>query len=388
MKIGIVGLGYVGLSLSLVLSQEHEVVALDLDEKKIDKLNKRISPYNDKDENDFLKTKKLNLIATRNNIECFKDSEFVIIAVPTDYDQKTNKFNTEIVESVINDVISIERNTNIVIKSTVPFGFTENIKQKLKINNIFFSPEFLRETKALYDNLFPSRIIVGDNSPKARQFGEILNQCSVKKDIQIISMSSFEAESVKLFSNTYLALRVSFFNELDTFSEVNKLNTKKIIEGICLDPRIGNFYNNPSFGYGGYCLPKDTKQLLENYRDIPNSIISAVIEANIKRKSFIVSNILSKNINLIGVYKLAMKKDSDNFRESAVIDIMMSLISKNIKIILYEPNIQNQIFEGIVNYNNLDEFIKDSDLIIANRVEDEIGHVKEKVYSRDIFHKN
>jgi UDPglucose 6-dehydrogenase len=388
MKIGIVGLGYVGLSLSLVLSQEHEVVALDLDEKKIDKLNKRISPYNDKDENDFLKTKKLNLIATRNNIECFKDSEFVIIAVPTDYDQKTNKFNTEIVESVINDVISIERNTNIVIKSTVPFGFTENIKQKLKINNIFFSPEFLRETKALYDNLFPSRIIVGDNSPKARQFGEILNQCSVKKDIQIISMSSFEAESVKLFSNTYLALRVSFFNELDTFSEVNKLNTKKIIEGICLDPRIGNFYNNPSFGYGGYCLPKDTKQLLENYRDIPNSIISAVIEANIKRKSFIVSNILSKNINVIGVYKLAMKKDSDNFRESAVIDIMMSLISKNIKIILYEPNIQNQIFEGIVNYNNLDEFIKDSDLIIANRVEDEIGHVKEKVYSRDIFHKN
>ncbi len=388
MKIGIVGLGYVGLSLSLVLSQEHEVVALDLDEKKIDKLNKRISPYNDKDENDFLKTKKLNLIATRNNIECFKDSEFVIIAVPTDYDQKTNKFNTEIVESVITDVISIERNTNIVIKSTVPFGFTENIKQKLKINNIFFSPEFLRETKALYDNLFPSRIIVGDNSPKARQFGEILNQCSVKKDVQIISMSSFEAESVKLFSNTYLALRVSFFNELDTFSEVNKLNTKKIIEGICLDPRIGNFYNNPSFGYGGYCLPKDTKQLLENYRDIPNSIISAVIEANIKRKSFIVSNILSKNINVIGVYKLAMKKDSDNFRESAVIDIMMSLISKNIKIILYEPNIQNQIFEGIVNYNNLDEFIKDSDLIIANRVEDEIGHVKEKVYSRDIFHKN
>ena len=385
MKIGIVGLGYVGLSLSLVLSQEHEVVALDLDEKKIDKLNKRISPYNDKDENDFLKTKKLNLIATRNNIECFKDSEFVIIAVPTDYDQKTNKFNTEIVESVINDVISIERNTNIVIKSTVPFGFTENIKQKLKINNIFFSPEFLRETKALYDNLFPSRIIVGDNSPKARQFGEILNQCSVKKDIQIISMSSFEAESVKLFSNTYLALRVSFFNELDTFSEVNKLNTKKIIEGICLDPRIGNFYNNPSFGYGGYCLPKDTKQLLENYRDIPNSIISAVIEANIKRKSFIVSNILSKNINVIGVYKLAMKKDSDNSRYSAIIDIMMKLKSNGFELLIYDPSIKNDSFEGINVLQDFDVFKKTSDIIVCNRNEKNLDDVKQKVFTRDVF---
>jgi UDPglucose 6-dehydrogenase len=390
MKITVVGAGYVGLSLAVLISQKYEVIAFDLSEEKVKKINKRNSPIHDLELIEYFQNKKLNLKATTDRNIAYREADYIIIATPTNYDVKTGSFDTSSVESVISECVEFSNEATLVIKSTIPIGFTDQMRKKFNTNNIFFSPEFLRESKALYDNLHPSRIVIGAYSEQSIKFGKLLIECAETnhKNIPLINMESKEAEAVKLFSNTYLAMRIAFFNELDSFNEIQNLSSERVIAGVSTDPRIGDYYNNPSFGYGGYCLPKDTKQLLENYRDIPNSIISAVIEANIKRKSFIVSNILSKNINVIGVYKLAMKKDSDNFRESAVIDIMMSLISKNIKIILYEPNIQNQIFEGIVNYNNLDEFIKDSDLIIANRVEDEIGHVKEKVYSRDIFHKN
>mgnify|MGYP001162375363 CR=1 FL=1 len=388
MKITVVGLGYVGLSLSVLLSQKFNVYALDIDKQKIDKLNKRLSPVKDSEISSYLKKKNLHLTASLDKEECYRGSNYIIIATPTDYDRNTNKFNTKIVKKVINEAINIEPNATIVIKSTVPFGFTEHIKSKLKNNNIFFSPEFLRESKALYDNLYPSRIIIGDNTEKAKKFGIMLKDCSLGKDIKILNMNSNEAEATKLFSNTFLAMRISFFNELDSFCEVNRLNPKSIIDGVCLDNRIGNFYNNPSFGYGGYCLPKDTQQLLNNYKKIPNSIVSGVVESNKIRKEFITNSILKKHPTTVGIYRLTMKTGSDNFRESAVVEIMNSLIQNKVKVIIYEPFIENNTFENITCYSSLEKFIEDSDMIIANRMSKEIEHIKNKIYTRDIFGEN
>ncbi len=388
-KITIVGQGYVGLSLSVLLSQINSVTALDVDEKKVNLINKCQSPIKDKEIEDYLASKKLNLKATTNKNEAYKDASLVIIAVPTDYDISTGSFNTKIVEDIIKDILLLNTSATIVIKSTVPIGFTDMIKSKFSISNIFFSPEFLRETKALYDNLYPSRIVVGEINDKATEFANLLLEASLndKGEIKVFKMSSKEAEAVKLFSNTFLAMRVSFFNELDSFSEVNNINAENVINGICADPRIGNFYNNPSFGYGGYCLPKDTQQLLENFKDTPNEIIKSVIKANATRKQFIVNSVLQRNPKNIGIFRLTMKEESDNFRDSAVLDIIKILQKKNINIEVYEPMI-NKINYDVKLNNDLESFLSNADIIIANRNSHLLDDVKERVYSRDIFNNN
>ncbi len=390
MKICVVGTGYVGMSLSVLLARKFSVYALDLSKEKVDLINNKISPINEPDLQKYLETKNLDLKATNDINLAYKNCDFVIIATPTNYDERSGTFDTTSVENVISDVIRINPNANIIIKSTVPLGFTNSMQNKFNYENIFFSPEFLRESRALHDNLYPSRIVIGDNTQKAIEFGEILIQCSERdnNDINFIKMKSIEAEAVKLFSNTYLAMRVAFFNELDTFAETQSLSSKKIIEGVCSDTRIGEYYNNPSFGYGGYCLPKDTKQLMDNFKNIPNNLISAVVEANITRKNFIIDSILQKKPNTVGVYRLIMKQGSDNFRESAILDILKGLKTFKINLILFEPFIDDKKFNGIQVVNNLKEFISNSDLIIANRRSIDLEHVSDKVYSRDIFQEN
>ena len=390
MKITIVGTGYVGLSLAVLLSQKYEVFALDIDQNKIDKINNKISPIKDNILEKYLKEKNLNLLATNDVEKSYAQSSFIIIAIPTDYDTKTGSFNTAGVEKVIAQILKFNDNTTIIIKSTIPLGFTEKMRKRFNTNKIIYSPEFLRENKALYDNLYPSRIIVGDTTFEAEQFGRILVEVSdlTPDKITIFKMSSSEAEAVKLFANTYLAMRISFFNELDSYSEYNNLNTEKIINGICADPRIGNYYNNPSFGYGGYCLPKDTKQLLDNFSDVPNNIIKAVVESNKTRKNFIVKSILNQNPKIVGVHRLIMKENSDNFRDSAIIDIFEMLRSQDIDIIIYEPLIDEDFFNGVKIIRSIDEFVKKSDLIIANRLTSDLKLFENKVYTRDVFNEN
>jgi len=390
MKIAVVGTGYVGLSLSILLSQKYEVVALDINKVRVDSINNKISPIKDKEIESFLSNKKLNLIATCDPEMAYKDSDYVIIATPTNYDNKTGSFDTTSIKSVISDAISFVKNPNIVIKSTIPYGFTDKMKKQFNNPKIFFSPEFLREGSALHDNLYPSRIVIGDHTKSAKIFGELLLACSnIEDDMSNIHyMDSKEAEAVKLFSNTYLAMRIAFFNELDTFSEVNNISSRNIISGVCDDPRIGNYYNNPSFGYGGYCLPKDVKQLLDNYSDIPSNLISSVIKSNQTRKEFIVKSVLKKKSKSIGIYRLAMKSDSDNFRESASIDLILLLQKENIKISLYEPLLDKSILENVNLVNNLEKFIDSSDIILANRISSDLDKVSNKVYSRDIFNEN
>ncbi len=390
MKICIVGAGYVGLTLAVLLSQKYEVVALDNSKDKVKLINGKKSPIKDLELEEYLKNKPLKLKATINKDEAYLNADYVVISTPTNYNAKTGSFDTSSVEQVISDCISLNSEVMIIIKSTVPFGFTDRMRLKFQKRSIIFSPEFLRESKALYDNLYPSRIVIGDDSRRALDFAKMLVSCSLKFEdkVQIFSMESKEAEAVKLFSNTFLATRISFFNELDSFAETYNLSTKKIIESVSADVRIGNYYNNPSFGYGGYCLPKDAKQLLENFNKIPNNIIKAAVDSNKTRKEFIVKSILKKSPKIVGVYRLTMKEGADNFRESAVLDIVEKLRSKKIKIILYEPLINEGYFREIEVISDFSIFIKKSDLIIANRISSELLNVRNKVYSRDIFQEN
>ncbi len=387
-NITIVGLGYVGFSLSLLVSQNFNVIGLDIDKEKVANVNKKISPIVDSDAVNFLTNKNLKLEATIDSNYAFSNADFIVIAVPTDYSPKTKEFDTNIVKSVIKQILTVNRNVTIIIKSTIPIGFTEKIRKQTNYSDIIFSPEFLREGKSLYDYQYPSRIIIGENTSTAKEFGTILKNLTVKKDVPLIFMKSKEAEAVKLFSNTYLAMRVAFFNELDTFSEISDLNTSNIIKGISLDDRIGNYYNNPSFGYGGYCLPKDTRQLLSNYKNIPNKIIKSVIESNDTRKKFIVESIIKKNPGTVGIYRLTMKEGSDNFKESAILEIANILIKKNLKVIIFEPYINENTYNNFKCYSDLKKFINHSDLIIANRLNKDLKEVKHKVYSRDIFRKD
>ena len=389
MKVAVAGTGYVGLSLATLLSQKNEVVALDVIPEKVEMINNRISPIKDEYIEKFFREKNLNLKATLDYKEAFSGARFVIISTPTNYDEKTHFFDTSSVEDVIKKVISMkDDNTVMVIKSTIPVGFVESMKRKYKIDNIFFSPEFLREGRALYDNLYPSRIIVGEKSKRAEEFAFLLSDCAIKENIDVKYMGSTEAEAVKLFANTFLALRVSYFNELDTYAELKGLNTKDIIDGVCLDPRIGNHYNNPSFGYGGYCLPKDTKQLLANYADVPQNMIKAIVDANETRKEHVTNMIMLKSPKVVGVYRLTMKAGSDNFRASAIQSVIEKLHSRGVEIQIYEPTIKEDKFESYKVEHDLDNFKNTSDVIIANRLDEEIMDEIDKIYSRDIFREN
>lgn len=386
MKIAVVGTGYVGLSNAVLLSQKFKVTAIDIDQSKVEKINNRISPIVDKEIESFFQNNELNLVASL-NIEDSKDADFILIATPTDYDPKTNHFNTSSVDSVLKTVSALNPSATVVIKSTVPVGYTESLKQ-LGYANVIFVPEFLREGKALFDNLYPSRIVIGDLTSRGREFARVLLQCTPKKDVPVLYANPTEAEAIKLFSNTYLAMRVSFFNELDSYAYAKKLNTQQIIRGVTLDPRIGTHYCNPSFGYGGYCLPKDTKQLLANYDRVPQSLIKAIVDSNDTRKDYIVEMILNKHPRTVGVYRLIMKSGSDNFRASSILGIIDRLNKKGVKVVIFEPTLKDSVFAGCEVVNNFEELKSKSDLIIANRFDQKLEQDSELVFSRDVFHNN